>query len=176
MKRSEAGATLILVLVTLAIMLIASVAMIKTTETSTAVAGNIAVKEAAVQAADLALGEAEAYIRALATPDASALPRYSAISLQSDAAGLPAGIDWTAVQATRQGNFTLQYVIDRQCDAPLPVSDRVAQCAVGKAEAQGSAKIGSPSYSALPPVYYRVTVRVTGPKNAETFVQGLYSY
>lgn len=174
MKQRQRGGTLILVLLILVAMLIGSVAIIRSAETTTAVAGNIAFKEAATQAADLGLAAAEVQITSLADANTAFQFSYYAQELASDSHGLPTGIDWTQVAVHKQGNYAYQYVIDRLCSGAMPVTDINLQCRTAKPEQQGSSKLGSPSYASLPPVYYRVTVRVAGPKNAESFVQGIY--
>lgn len=173
MKQRQQGGSLILVLLILVAMLIGSVAVIRSAETTTAVAGNIAYKEAATQAGDLGLGAAEAQIAALVDANATVQFSFYAQELPSDGYGLPMGIDWRQVATHKQGSYSYQYIIDRLCSVAAPV-DVNLQCRTAKPEQQGSSKLGSPSYASLPPVYYRVTVRVTGPKNAESFVQGIY--
>jgi hypothetical protein len=55
------------------------------------------------------------------------------------------------------------------------VTNLTAQCLTGQSQQAGSKKVGSPSYSGGTAVYYRVTVRVKGPRNSESYVQSLLS-
>ena len=174
MRKHQQGGSLIFVLIILVAMLISSVAVIRSAETTTAVAGNIAFKEAATQAGDLGLGAAELKLASLASPDSTVQFNYYAQELSTDGYGVPTGIDWSQVPKQVSGNYTYQYILERLCFGALPVTDINLQCRTAKPEQQGSSKLGSPLYAALPPVYFRATVRVTGPKNAESFVQGIY--
>jgi hypothetical protein len=55
------------------------------------------------------------------------------------------------------------------------VANLTAQCLTGQNQQSGSRRVGSPSYSGGTAVFYRVTVRVKGPRNSESFVQSLLS-
>lgn len=175
MPQTQKGASLLVVLLLLVAMLIASAALLRSSETTTLIAGNVAFKEAATQNAEVAFGEAEAYLNALANADTTVAFHYYATPLAQDANGLPAGLDWSQVAAVAEGAYTHQYVIERMCNAPLPVANTVAQCQVLLSQTAGSNRSGSPIYEGAPAVYFRVTARVTGPKNAESFVQASYS-
>ena len=56
---------------------------------------------------------------------------------------------------------------------PLPVASATAQCLTSQSNQDGSKKVGSPAYAGVAAVYYRVTVRVNGPRNSESYVQSL---
>jgi len=76
------------------------------------------------------------------------------------------------VAASTVGNYSVQRVVERLCQT-TPVTDPLADCMVREADAPGSNKAGSLAYKAPASVYYRITVRVTGPKSANAFVQAL---
>ena len=54
----QAGVSLILVLIALALLLVGSVALLRSSEVSSLVAGNVSFKEAATQATDLGISSA----------------------------------------------------------------------------------------------------------------------
>jgi len=74
------------------------------------------------------------------------------------------------------GAFQVQYLIDRLCDAPLPVTDSAVQCSIAPTVGQASShKVGAPLYLPKAPVYFRVTARVVGPRSGESFIQAVVS-
>jgi hypothetical protein len=69
--------------------------------------------------------------------------------------------------------YNAWYVIDRLCTGALPVTNMQAQCTYEGALGGGSNKIGSTPITGVSLVYYRVTVRVVGPHNAQLFTQSV---
>ncbi len=95
----------------------------------------------------------------------------------TDSAGIPTVINWALVPSTTVDNsYTVQYVLDRLCDAPLPVTDVRTQCMNTGAALVGSKNAGVEPLSKPVQVYYRATVRVVGPRNTESIVQALYAH
>ncbi len=103
-----------------------------------------------------------------------------------DAKGLPilgntgAGtqaISWACndVPAAPRG-YAIRYVIDRQCEAPIPVTDTLEQCSTDTPMAGGSKKGGGTVFSTAGTIFYRVTVQVTGPRNTQSHVQVFLGY
>jgi hypothetical protein len=82
-------------------------------------------------------------------------------------------VDWSPVPAATVNSFRVQYVVERMCNGPTPVASLTVQCLTNQSQQDGSRRVGSPSYSGSTAVYYRVTVRVRGPRNSESFVQSL---
>ena len=89
-----------------------------------------------------------------------------------DTNGLPTTINWSSVPTMAVGNYTVQHVIDRLCQV-TPVTDPTGTCMVRDSESAGSNKAGSLAYKNPASVYYRITVRVTGPKSTAAYVQAL---
>jgi Tfp pilus assembly protein PilX len=172
MKRQQ-GASLIIVVILLVILMVSALALVRSSETVGAVAGNVAFKQAATEAGDVGIAAATNWLGALANADAAVAGVYYATRQNVDGYGLPT-IDWTPIPATNVNAFRVQYVIERLCQGPTPVANVTTQCLTGQSQ-QGSRRVGSPSYSGGTAVYYRVTVRVRGPRNSESFVQSLLS-
>ena len=170
--RRQAGASLLVVLIILVIMLLGGVAMLRSSEISALVAGNVAFKEAATQAADVGISAAAKTLGGIANVDADIPDSYYAVRQAENSDGVPNGVDWSRVAATTVGNDSVQYVIDRLCNA-TPVTDPAANCMVREEEAAGSQKAGALTYRKPATVYYRITVRVTGPKKSTSYVQAL---
>lgn len=117
--------------------------------------------------------------------------RYYA-SMRDESRGMPAGsaigaspmvaIDWNSanVAADQVGNgFGVQYVIDRMCQSNNPGDDVLVNCFTGPRPAGNSfseSNLTSSKYAACDDqieTFYRVTVRVTGPRNTLSMVQAI---
>jgi len=168
----QAGVSLILVLIALALLLVGSVALLRSSEVSSLVAGNVSFKEAATQATDLGISSAAKALQAMTDVDSNVANAYYATRQAEDAYGLPTTVNWSTVPSSAVGNYNVQYVIERLCNT-TPVTDPSASCMVRDQAAPGSNKAGSLVYNNPASIYYRITVQVTGPKNATSFVQAL---
>jgi type IV pilus assembly protein PilX len=171
-RQRQRGMSLIIVLVVLAMVLVGGLAMLRSSEVSSLVAGNVSFKEAATQATDIGISDAAKALDAMANMDSNIANVYFATRQAEDNYGLPTTVDWSAVPASAVGNYSVQHVVERLCQT-TPVTDPLADCMVRDAEAPGSNKVGSQAYKNPATVYYRITVRVTGPKSASAFVQAL---
>jgi len=164
--------SLIIVLVVLAILLVGGLAMLRSSEVSSLVAGNVSFKEAATQAGDIGISDAAKALDTMINLDSNVANVYFATRQAEDSYGLPITVDWSAVPALAVGNYNVQHVVERLCQT-TPVTDPLADCMARDADAPGSNKAGSQAYQNPATVYYRITVRVTGPKSASAFVQAL---
>ena len=174
--RTQQGVSLILVLIVLAVLLVGSAMLLRTTESATFIVGNTTFKESAVRSGELGINAAFSAVTALTSEDISQAPWYFATAQNTDASGMPANIDWNTVAQSTLGNNRVQWVVERMCNAPLPVSDVYGQCQVSQTQQTGSNRGGWGVAIQNDPVkYYRVTVRVTGPKATEQFIQSLVS-
>jgi len=170
--QTQRGMSLIIVLVVLAMVLVGALAMLRSSEVSSLVAGNVSFKEAATQATDIGISDAARALDAMTNVDSNIANVYFATRQAEDSYGLPTTVNWSVVPASAVGNYSVQHVVERLCQT-TPVTDPLADCMVRDAEAPGSNKAGSPEYKNPASVYYRITVRVTGPKSASAFVQAL---
>ena len=112
--------------------------------------------------------------------------QYFALEQAVDTAGLPTTINWTTVPCRSTSGATLsgcddhslyriQYVIDRLCSA-LPGADTRANCVAQDPKDNSSKKSNSPVFTTATKIYYRATVRVQGPRNATSIIQGTLGY
>lgn len=182
-NRRERGSALILVIVVLGVLTVAMAGVVRSTNTSARTAGNIAFKQAATQVGEVALAAAEAYVDTFAvstSTDATAAAnvavanRYFATMQPTDASDIPTTVTWANVPTTAVNGYQVQWVVERMCDAAVPV-DPTTNCMNLQSMQQGSQRAGSPSYSAAPSIYFRLTARVTGPRDTESFVQSAVS-
>lgn len=170
--KSQKGASLIIVLVLLSVMLLGIASLAKMGDASSLVAGNVAQNEAALNASEVGVSEAYAALDALTTPDTSVANWYFATKQADDSAGLPTGIMWSNMRSKTVGTFTVRYLVERLCSV-TPVTDYNNQCSLKKAYAANSTKTGTEELESTAGVQYRITVNVTGPKDLNTFVQAL---
>jgi Tfp pilus assembly protein PilX len=185
----QRGAVLFIALIVLVAMTLAGIAIMRSVDTATLIAGNLAFKQATIQAADNGIEQAYQWLLAnrpqLNTTNTAAgyfssrpgaepnwtdpLVWANAVSLGTDAAG-----------------NTTSYLIHRMCNCPdTPYNGTcpggaAQQCAldapatVAPPPAAGdSFSVGAPGYLADPKVFYRITVRTVGPRNTASYVQAM---
>jgi type IV pilus assembly protein PilX len=172
----QKGNALVVVLMMVLVLMLGALAALRSSETSSLVAGNAAFREATMQAADLGISAASDYVNGMAAPDTAIANRYFPLRQAEDQYGMPSTIDWNAVSAIDlRAMYKIQYVVERLCSGALPVTDPVNQCVTDTQPAFGSNKLGSEAFSTPATTAYRVTVRTRGPKNAESYTQALLS-
>ena len=182
----QEGVSLVIALIALIALTLAGLALIRSTDTTNVIAGNLAFREASLHATDIAVESALTALTTIAatSPDANypagcaggACNYYPTIQAAITTAGVPTVIDWTAVPSTTaDSSYALQYVIDRLCDGPTPVTDIAQKCMNLTGTSVGSKKAGAVSFTSASQVYYRVTVRVVGPRNSISIVQATYA-
>ena len=169
---TQRGVALLIVLVVLAIALVGSLAMLRSGEVSALVAGNVSFREAATQATDIGIADAAKALDVQANFDNNIANTYFATRQPEDAYGIPTTINWSSVPTMAVGNYTVQHIIDRLCQVS-PVTDPTASCMVRDSESAGSNKAGSLAYKNPASIYYRITVKVVGPKSTAAYVQAL---
>lgn len=172
--RTERGASLVVVIVLLLILMISALALVRSSDTVSAVAGNTAFKQAATEAADTGIQGAAVWLTALTNVESDVGGTYFSTRQNVDGYGMPT-VDWSTIPQATVSAFRVQYVVERLCQGPTPVANVLTQCMTSQLSQEGSRRVGSPSYSGTTAVYYRVTVRVRGPRNSESFVQSMLS-
>ncbi len=174
--RAQRGVTMLVVLVLLSVMLLGGMALARLTEIGTLASGNAAYHEAAVQASEIGLNTAFQAVRNLADENAAITSWYSPTALAKDTYGLPSGVDWTAAPQITVGAMTVSYVAERACTVAV-LTDPLRQCLVKQYNPPGIAfesRDASREKPAPPNSrQFRITVRVTGPKGTQTWVQSL---
>ena len=192
--RHERGVVLFIALLVMVALSLAGIALLRSADTATAVAGNLAFKQAAAAAVDRSVEKA---IKVLDDPQADHTPGTPVIvdktvdhpeqnylswvrlkdggipevpeALQSVAALIAAGLRDDLLDADAAGN-KVYYVIERMCVGPgLAVG---SNCNLSAAALGADA--GTQHYEALQragDAYYRLTVRVEGPRNTVQYAQ-----
>jgi Tfp pilus assembly protein PilX len=189
-RTGERGAALFISLIALVFMLLGGLALIRSVDIGNLIAGNLSFKQASLQASDVGseaaftllngtiIGASEdgAY-PAGCTQEAPTSCNYLPLRQAEDSAGVPTAVgDWSAVPSTTMANgYQYQFVIDRLCQGPVPVTDLSGKCIVGAPQAGGTKKAGGVVFTSATEVYYRVTIRATGPRDTRTVTQVLFA-
>lgn len=181
----QRGVSLIIALIALISMTLAGLALIRAVDTSNVISGNLSFRQASLHATDVGV---ETALTTLDTIVATSLDANYPASCATGAcnyyptmqtvntAGIPTVVNWNVVPGTTlNSSYTVQYVIDRLCDGPAPVTDVTGKCMHTTETSVGSKKAGAVSFTSAQQVYYRATVRVVGPRNAISIVQALYA-
>jgi type IV pilus assembly protein PilX len=185
-RRGQRGVSLVIALIALIVLTLAGLALIRSGDTGNVISGNLAFRQASLHATDVGVEAALASLPTITTTSADAnypagcavgaCNYYPTLQTAVTPAGVPTVINWTAVPATTvDSSYAVQYVIDRLCEGPLPVTDPATRCMNKAGTAEGSRKAGAVSFTSATQIHYRVTVRVVGPRNSVSLVQATYA-
>lgn len=194
--RRQRGVVLVLALIVLAAMTLAGIGLMRSVFTGNKVAGNLAFQQSATHAADRGVEAAIVWLENTnrvtpATLYADQLPAganlgyFASRPLNTDPVpGTSWEQAWTAWEATNRVNEIardattgnrVRYVIHRLCNASgdpnSGIGCNASPTSVGsEGGSRGSGVVGL----AVPTQrYYRITVRVDGPRNSVSFVQSI---
>ena len=172
----QRGTSIVLVMVVLVVMLLGGLALSRTTEAGTLVAGNIASRSAAMQASEVGVNAAYAALKSLADEGTDRGTWYTSHLAPQTPAGLP-DIDWDAAPSQAVGSFTVSHVVERVCDAAGAVTDPYRQCLLKEVEmpVDRSEDPGDRNRQLDNPYapQFRLTARATDARNTTVFVQML---
>lgn len=206
--RTQRGVSLITVMIALLIMSFAAVALLRSTDTATLIAGNLTFKKTALASGDAGTETAIAWLGAnlagttlhadrlangyfsTGTPGCDLTgqdtPNDATDDVNWDGGAANAACPLVALSVAPAGvaaGYTISYVINRVCNAAGDPSSVVAADGVTpmvcsrqtNADSSNSTRAGG-SYGSLPlsgqpQTYYRITTRVTGPRNTVRYVQ-----
>ena len=188
---SQQGLILFLALIALVVMSLAAVALIRSVDTNAQIAGNLAFKQTATTSADNGVESALNWLKTnptLVNSDSAANGYYA----KSDGTGLANAIitkeaNWVdtysaiasgyGIDATGKDNTgnTIRYIIQRMSTSTGAPTEENSLFGIGFSKTGSTAVQSAPQQGAivasgLSPVY-RVTARVTGPKNTISYVQ-----
>ena len=185
----QRGTVLFIALIVLVAMTLAGIAIMRSVDTATLIAGNLAFKQGTIQSSDN--GVEQAYQWLIANRAALANTNLGSGYYSSRPGAEP---DWNdpltwasavSVGTDAAGNTT-SYLVHRLCNCPdttyngTCAGGNAQQCALTSASntppppAQGdSFAVGAPGYLEDPKVFYRITVRTQGPRNTTSYVQSM---
>lgn len=191
-RRSQQGVVLFFALIALVAMTMAGIALFRSIDSATLIAGNLAFRQGATSSGNAAVETAAKWLEAnptLLIAHQSSNGYYATINEpagKSDLTGnvtaaTPDNFNWAASAvhlATDSAGNTAEYVIHRVC-ANVGALDP-ATCSASPGSASGNS-VGSlvpnETYQARMSGafigYYRVTVKVTGPRNSVSYLQAM---
>ena len=194
-RRGQQGVILFIALIVLVAMSLAGIALMRSVDTNVLVAGNLAFRQGATSAGDWGVEAARVYLRnnlfanpAALDQDVPSAAYYSNWQSGTDLYGRTPGtgddFDWAngILVGTDTAGNEVRYVIQRLCELAGSGTGKDANCVKTSQDSAtgpgGGGTMGTVSYGtmALPPaltIYYRVTVRVAGPRNTLSFVQAV---
>lgn len=191
----QRGIALIVTLVMLVIMTLGAIAMVRSMDTTTLIAGNLGLRQSATYSADVGIESAMTW---LTTQMSTAIQTCG--SSTSNVAVCPAGYksnggnDRPAAGQTWGAYFDslnvfnvnngaedatgnrVSYFIHRLCEGAGALTAAGANCVETPAvtTSGGSSKLaGSTAFTSSSQIYYRITVRVRGKKNTVSYVQAI---
>lgn len=182
---SQQGMVLLVALIVLVAVMVAGVAMMRSVDTATLVSGNLAFQRAATHATDRGVEGAIKMLmdkKAADNLDANDPTNGYFAQLRGLEDNPPAGKSWqefwqaslaSASYSVGDDGFGNQiaFVVHRACDEAKPANgtDCVASPVI-TSMITDDPENPSP-YKAVTHIYYRITVRVSGPKRTESYVQ-----
>jgi len=175
---TQQGVVLFFALIALVVMSLAAVALIRSVDTNSMIAGNLSFKQSSMLSADTGVETAITWVTnnaVLLDADSPAngyfatsdVPAHPDAKTLVDANGVAGAI----VNPDTQGN-TITYVIQRMCKSVGPSNPQ--ECLFGPltepADNKGVNKEVYPTGKAAS-LIYRVTAKVVGPKNTVSYIQ-----
>lgn len=193
MRRAQQGVVLFVSLIILVAMTLAGIALMRSVDTNVLIAGNLAFRQANTMYADTGVEAARAWLSANVASlnnnqPAGALHYWAnyqeGLNFLGTAVAPAVNYNWdqAATVAAPDPAYTIAYVIHRLCGGSGPPADASAKCMQASAGGgSGSSGLGTKGVvhygvQALPGIsstYYRVTVRVRGPRNTLSYVQAI---
>lgn len=191
----QRGVTLVITLIVLVAMTLAGIALTRSVDTNSLIAGNLAFQQTATPSGEAGIEQAIAWLQGNNTGNtlyASNLPMgYSAVRQDPNAAIQQSWDDyWTNVILPAQqfvtilpvpdaaGN-TVSYTIHRLCKGPNAAGGAPGSIGVGCASPPASNATGSSmgagaiAFQTSTQVYYRITVRIAGPRSTVSYIQAI---
>lgn len=185
--RAQQGVVLFIALIVLVAMTLAGIALMRGVDTGTIIAANLAFKQGTTSVADLGVETARGWLMGQSAAnlynDQTGSAYYSTMQSNLDLLGNDPGkpdYDWNtaATVASAPSGYTVRYVIHRLCELPgNPVSVNCIKSAAAASTAasgtKGAAAYGQFAIQVPTNAFYRVTVRVSGPRNTLSYVQAV---
>lgn len=191
-RARQRGVVLMVALIVLVALTLAGIALMRSVDTSTLIAGNLAFQQAATNYGDTGVETAIGWLQA--NNSGSTLHTdikaqgYVAARGEDPAVGQSWDAYWNAVIVpnaqvvtlttdTVTGN-TVSYTIHRLCNLPGdPISgvDCSLPQSAGNSSAASSKGSGFIQIQVSTAIYYRITARIVGPRNTISYVQAIVS-
>lgn len=198
-QKKQQGVVMIVALIVLVALILGSLALTKSVFTTNMIAGNLAFQKAATNSTDVGVEDAVAWLEQQTGKAGTCDPGSTVLACDHKANGYlaalqnpSAGESWSdfwddtlvpagAIKSLTEdgaGN-TAAYVIQRMCSNAGDNNSTGVTCSTSPNSSGGTCTGGSScdtqglNLFAVSQVYYRITVRVTGPNNTVSFVQAM---
>jgi type IV pilus assembly protein PilX len=180
-RRAQSGVIMVITLICLVLMLIASMALTRSSTNSLLQAGNFAFKRDLLNQAERGFAQAVKNLNSAAVTANLPGINYSATQLTSNAQGIPnvlindstftaSGMTGSDITDSSAG-ITIRTVIDRQCSAVGEFSSTTCVPYVVPISSALSGTARLKQVKGENQATYRISVRVKGPRNTEVFQQ-----
>jgi Tfp pilus assembly protein PilX len=183
-RRRQRGLALPVMLIMLVVMMISSIYLLRSTNSTALTTSNLAYEDALSKAADLGIHTAYSWL--------SSLPNKNVLYNDVPAAGYVATTNPGAGQGVSNPAFwngavtvwdanrrnQVQYVIHRMCQFPGAPLDNCTLTAArqnlqAKTRAGDSLSSDAPAYQGKPQLHYVITARITGPRGGNVMNQAV---
>lgn len=187
--RRQSGAVLFFVLIALVVLMLAGTALVRSVDTATIISGNLVFRQAATVAGDRGMKTAVTWLAnttsanpAATNNDNAAQGYYSSNTGIADLMDSGTWTDGKSVVVRPNPNLDstidasgneVRYVIERMCRT-AGTAPTQANCLWGPSPPSNNSKSAGelqPEHSYNSPIF-RITARVTGPKNTVSYIQG----
>jgi type IV pilus assembly protein PilX len=176
------GVVLIVVLIAMVIMTIGALSLVRTVDSSQRIAGALAFKHNTLHAGDVGVEQGRAWLIANSTgttlqANATTNGYYASRTDPTDWESFFRGNTGVATSNDSLGN-TVAYVIHRLCTAAGDPSLPTSGCITGQGDASTSGNstgAGRVNIRGDARYFYRITVRVSAPRNTVSFIQAVVS-
>lgn len=192
LRKTQQGLVLFIALIVLVAMSLAGIALLRSVDTGTIIAGNLAFRQAAMHIGDLGVEAARSYLMGVSP----------AATLYSDNAGAGYYAQWaedldllgnktattsddfnwatatTVTSPAPPAGYTVSWVIHRLCQqtgdpASVTCVKQSGTASTTGGGTKGAAAFGTMAISVPTNALYRITVRVLGPRNSSSYIQAV---
>jgi type IV pilus assembly protein PilX len=189
-RSGQQGVVLMVALIVLVAMTLAGIALMRSVDTTTMIAGNLAFQQSATNSGDIGTETAVAWLQANNSPSLWAdIPAQGYVARRQDPGStqtwdsfwtsvlVPGGQVVTLAQDGATGN-TVSYTIQRLCNALGDPTAPTVDCSTPQTtggSAGGSKGAGVVALLYNSAIYYRITARIRGPRNTVSYIQTIVS-
>lgn len=193
--RAQRGVVLFIALIVLVAMTLAGIALMRAVDTGTIIAGNLAFRQNATYVGDIGVETARTWL----LTNGAGNTLYADQPAVSGGAGywstMQSGVDllgsdplvpdfqWNdsaSINVTAPAppnGYSVRYVIHRLCDAPGDPAGvncvRSSGTSSSTSSTKGAAAYGSYAITSPTSAFYRITVRVSGPRSSVSYIQAM---
>lgn len=190
LHKAQRGVVLFVALIVLVAMTLAGIALMRSVDSGTVIAGNLAFRQSATHAADLGVEAARAWLTTTSASlftDSTTNGYYATWQESIDLLGNDASkadFNWSSSSISTTGSYagptgyTVRYVIHRLCQNSGDPTGSSANCVKTSVTSsststgtKGAATYGSYAITVPTAALYRITVRVDGPRNTLGYIQ-----